>query len=56
MGRARVTARAARRSRSQPCIVVLDQGRLLASGTTDREDAIPPHRWRPQGGIRFVTQ
>jgi len=31
-----------RRARSQRCIFVLDQGWLWASGTTDREDAIPP--------------
>ena len=31
-----------RRSRSQQCIFALDYGKLWASGTTDREDAIPP--------------
>jgi hypothetical protein len=31
-----------RRFRSQRCIFVFDQGRLWASETTDREDAIPP--------------
>jgi len=41
-----------RRSRSQGCILAFDQGRLWASGTADREDAIPPN---PGSGSRLAA-
>jgi len=42
MGRARVPARREGVLEANGVFSVLDQGRLWASGTTDREDAIPP--------------
>jgi hypothetical protein len=42
----RASPRAAKGSRSHRCIFVfVDQGMPWASGTTDREDAIPPKAW-----------
>jgi hypothetical protein len=54
IGRARVPARREGVLEANGLFLVLDQGRLWASGTTDREDAIPPRAG--SGSRRTATQ